>query len=142
MTSDERARETTLHALFDKRLSLFNTRRGHEWQVLFGVITLIGAVDVAIITQAKSICPYHYELLWKWQLILISLTLSCFIYQLGIQLRNLVDRLAMDEINWPLCDAIHLEPLSLIRLPMDRGTAKMLNQGKIERWWGYRLRSH
>ena len=86
--------EEPLHFLFDKRLQLFNVRRDHEWKI-FGVMTLIGAVDVALITEAVNLTP---TALGYWRLILGILFVATVTYQFGVQTRNRVDRLAMDEL--------------------------------------------
>ena len=37
--------------LYDKRLTLFNTRREHEWKIYFGAMALVGGVDAALVTR-------------------------------------------------------------------------------------------
>ena len=116
--------EEPLHFLFDKRLQLFNVRRDHEWKI-FGVMTLIGAVDVALITEAVNLTP---TVLGYWRLILGILFVATVTYQFGVQTRNRVDRLAMDELHELLCNAAQIPVDSLIRIPIDRATEKHLGR--------------
>ncbi len=37
--------------LYDKRLTLFNTRREHVWKIYFGAMFLLGVIDTAIVTD-------------------------------------------------------------------------------------------
>jgi hypothetical protein len=114
----------TLRFLYDKRLELFNIRRDHEWKVFFGAMTLIGAVDAAIITQKVILSPSQYK---GWGIILILITTSCIIYEFGVQRRNRVDRIAIHEINTRLCNLICLPYTSSIRHPVDHHTEKIVS---------------
>jgi hypothetical protein len=125
----------TLRFLYDKRLILFNVRRDHEWKVFFGVMTLIGAVDAAIVTQHVCLTG---KALWGWRIILIIVTGACIAYEFGVQRRNRVDRIAMHEINTALCDLIGVTQGSSIRCPADHHI-EVLQAGKDREPKGLRI---
>jgi hypothetical protein len=112
-----------LQFLFEQRLSLFNIRRDHEWRVIFGAMVVIGAVDAGLLTQ-----QYHLDTvgLVIWCLLLIVLFATVFVYQWGVQTRNRVDRLAMDEAYRRLCDAIDASKDGHLRIGIDRSNEKLL----------------
>jgi hypothetical protein len=69
----------TVRFLYDKRLTLFNVRREHEWRVIFGVLILLGAVDATLLS--KPICLSSGVRLF-WQLGIIVLAVATFFYEL------------------------------------------------------------
>lgn len=113
--------------LFDKRLALFNLRRDHEWKIFFGVMGLIAAVDAALVTKSIRLPTLAITF---WRGTLIVLFIASVAYQFGVQARNRIDRIVMDELNELLCDAAHLSQKSLIRIPIDRASEKHLKRKK------------
>lgn len=67
------SRRETYEFLFDKRLQLFNIRREHEWKIFFGVMTLIGAVDAALVTKTIHLSWTAYAC-WVFILIVLLFT--------------------------------------------------------------------
>ena len=92
---------TTLQFLFSKRLELFNVRRQHEWQVLIGVVVALGAVDFAL--MQSDVRSGSIQLVWTATLCILFA--AVYMYEFGVQERNRVDRLALDELNGLLCDS-------------------------------------
>ena len=113
--------------LFDKRLELFNTRRDHEWRVVFGVLILLGAVDASLLS--KPICLSH-NLAISWQISILCLGAASVAYELGVQARNRVDRRVMDRLQALLCDSIGLDSKNLIRVCVDSETEGHLGSVK------------
>lgn len=107
----------TLRFMFDKRLELFNVRRDHEWKIFFGVMGLIGAVVVGLVTQ-RVVLPR--DAIHDWWGVLAILFICSFYYQLEVQRRNRVDRAIMDELQGRLCDAVGIPAGSRIRTRVDR----------------------
>jgi hypothetical protein len=116
------SRTTNLRFLFDKRLSLFNVRRQHEWKVLFGVVVALGAADFALLQQQGS---WVSSIKLPWLIVLCILFGGVYMYELGVQERNRIDRLAMDELYQRLCDSVEAEGeprLKAARLLIDGAT--------------------
>jgi hypothetical protein len=82
-----------LRFTFDAHLKLFNIRRDHEWRVIISVMVIMGAVDLTLINQSIKL---NLGEVIRWWLVLCILYGSVFWYQLGVQVRNRVDRIAMD----------------------------------------------
>ncbi len=95
----------TLRFLFDKRLDLFNVRREHEWKILFSVMTAIGAADIAIITKDVQL---ERGMFIGWVAIIVLLFITSIVYLLGVQTRNRVDRIIMDDINEIICKQLNM----------------------------------
>jgi hypothetical protein len=108
-----------LRFLFDKRLDLFNVRREHEWKILFSVMTAIGLIDVAIITKEVKLTG---AILVGWITVIIFLLVASIAYLLGVQKRNRIDRIIMDDINKKLCSEINIQDCSLMRICIDGDT--------------------
>lgn len=113
--SDEQMMET-LRFMFDKRLELFNVRREHEWKIFFGVMGLIGAVVAVLATQKLELSS---DAIRWWWVVLGVLFMGSIYYQYGVQQRNRVDRLVMDELHSRLCDKINIHRLNVVRTPID-----------------------
>lgn len=115
----------TVRFLFDKRLTLFNVRREHEWRVIIGVLALLGAVDATLLT--KPIClPPGVALFW--QVGIIILCVATLFYEWGIQARNRVDRRVMDRLQQILCDNGGVPPNSGIRICVDGETERRVGE--------------
>ena len=103
-----------LEFIFQQRLSLFNTRRDHEWRIFFGVVFLLGAVDYFLLTSNRV--PRNAQL-W-WTLAVCVLFTASLAYQWGVQIRNHADRRVMDAMCKEICadlritDARHREEIS------------------------------
>jgi hypothetical protein len=106
----------TVRFLYDKRLTLFNVRREHEWKVIFGVLILLGAVDATLLT--KPVCLSSNVRIF-WQAGIIILCTATLFYEWGIQARNRVDRKVMDRLQQILCDYGGIPPKSGIRICVD-----------------------
>lgn len=108
-----------LEFIFQQRMSLFNTRRDHEWKIFFGVVFLLGAVDYGLLNlpavQYQKVQPYAE--LW-WPACVAVLFLVSVAYQRGVQSRNHADRCVMDAIlkeicaDLPIGDARHRKTIS------------------------------
>jgi hypothetical protein len=111
----------TLRFLYDKRMTLFNVRREHEWKVFFAVITAMGLLDAAIVTQ--HVC-LHGKQFGGWVAILAVLSLACGAYEFEVQRRNRIDRIAMHEMHDALCKTVKddIEGYQCIRYPADHAT--------------------
>jgi hypothetical protein len=105
------------HHLLDTRLELFNVRRDHEWKIFFGVLTLIGAVDIALVTNSHLLTDR--SVVWTWRGMLILLLAASVWYEIGVQRRNRIDRIVMDALYHRLCDAVELPRRDVIRLAID-----------------------
>jgi hypothetical protein len=101
-----------LSFLYDKRVELFNYRRDIEWRIFFGAITLYGGVDAALVTQGIRL---EGALLYGWWVICVLLFLCCLGFSIDLQRRNRTDRLALNEAQNRICDALRLEPESKLR---------------------------
>jgi len=108
-----------LKFLYQQRMILFNTRRGHEWEVIFRVLALFGAVDAALLTRKLHI---QGRFLPFWLFGVAVVLLATLAYELGIQRRNRVDRVVMDRIQDSLCNMIHPHVHGHIRLCADSST--------------------
>jgi len=106
-----------LKFVFDSRLSLFNTRRDHEWRVIFAAMVLMGAVDVTLLSQHITLTPPQIVL---WRIALALLFFSITWYQWGVQVRNRVDRMAMDDILHRMCNQLGIPADSDLRAGVDR----------------------
>ena len=113
--------------LFDKRLVLFNIRRDHEWKIFFGVMGLIAAVGAALVTKSIRLPDLAITV---WRGMLIVFFIASVAYEFGVQTRNRIDRIVMDELCKLLCDATNLPYESLIRIPIDSATEKHLGRKK------------
>lgn len=112
-----KARHELLQFIFNAHLSLFNTRREHEWRVIISAMVLMGAVDLTLVTQQIHLSESQQVL---WCIALVLLFLSIWWYQWGVQVRNRVDRVAMDKVLVTICDLIKADPGSVIRAGIDR----------------------
>lgn len=106
-----------LKFIFDAHLKLFNIRRDHEWRVIISVMVLMGAVDLTLINQ--NIKLNLTEVIWWW-IGLCILYGSVSWYQLGVQVRNRVDRIAMDGVVFDLCQKLKILEGKPARLALDR----------------------
>lgn len=116
-------REELLRFIFDSHMHLFNTRREHEWRVIIGALVLMGAVDYAILSEKIALNDTYWSV---WCVALALLFGSIVWYQWGIQIRNRVDRVAMDQVLVELCDAIRIPKNSPIRVGVDRESEHIL----------------
>lgn len=103
--------------IFNSHLSLFNTRRDHEWRVIVNAMILMGAVDAALLTNHIKLSDRQQDL---WWFALFLLFISIFWYQWGVQVRNRVDRVVMDQILHEICNGMHVNETSTIRVGIDR----------------------
>jgi hypothetical protein len=115
----------TVRFLFDKRLTLFNVRREHEWRVIIGVLVLLGAVDATLLT--KPICLSPGVALF-WRVGIIILCVATLFYEWGIQARNRVDRRVMDRLQQILCDNGGIPPNSGTRICIDGETERRVGE--------------
>lgn len=113
---DDKKKEI-LQFIFNCHLSLFNTRRDHEWRVIISAMVLMGAVDATLLT-AEICLTVRQQDLWMFALLLLFLSIAW--YQWGVQVRNRVDRLAMDRILHIMCDDIGECAGSAMRAGIDR----------------------
>ena len=98
--------------LYDKRLTLLNIRREHEWKIYFGAMALLGAVDAALVTKNLTLSGW-LRCGWIGGCILVFSVVYGF--ERDLQIRNKSDRLAMDKLyNW-LCDLLRIAGDSPIR---------------------------
>jgi hypothetical protein len=111
----------TIRFLYDKRMTLFNVRREHEWKVFFAVITAMGLLDAAIVTQHVCLRSTQFA---GWVVILAILSFACGAYEFEVQRRNRIDRIAMHEMNDALCASLEsvIPEGSCIRHPADHAT--------------------
>jgi len=63
-------RREILQFIFNSHLSLFNTRRDHEWRVIISAMVLMGAVDATILS-VKICLTVRQQDLWIFALILL-----------------------------------------------------------------------
>jgi hypothetical protein len=111
--------------LFEQRMALFNLRRDHEWKIFFGVIGLIGGVDVALITNSIHLPPWG---MGCWRAMLAVLFVSNVMYEFGVQTRNRVDRIVMEGLYRILCDSAAIPDSSEVRLPVDASAQRHLGR--------------
>lgn len=110
-------RRELLQFIFNSHLSLFNTRRDHEWQVIISAMILMGAVDASLLAQKIHLTGRQLDC---WWFALLLLFLSIGWYQWGVQVRNRVDRVAMDQVLYEMCNVIGIQAGSPIRAGIDR----------------------
>jgi hypothetical protein len=131
MADHQEVRAQAVQFLFEQRMQLFNVRRDHEWKILFGVIGLIGAVDVTLVT--KSLDLSALALLW-WRILLGMLFFSSVTYEFGVQTRNRIDRIVMNSLQNMLCDIIGVRLRDEIRLPVDASAQSELRFPVLPIW--------
>jgi hypothetical protein len=102
---DEKEALDRLQFLHERRTILFNTRRDHEWKILFGVIGLFIATDAAQVAYGIQLASWYR---CAWDLAVAGLSVACFCYEWGLQTRNLRDRRAMNTLNNRLCRSVGL----------------------------------
>jgi hypothetical protein len=105
---NELARFQFLH---DRRMTLFNTRRDHEWKIFFGMIGLFLAADAVLIAYGVSIVGLSR---WIWAGAIGVLTACCIRWLLALQSRNSLDRNALNTINNVVCRSLSLDEKSPI----------------------------
>ncbi|QNA90306.1 hypothetical protein G4G28_20615 [Massilia sp. Dwa41.01b] len=115
-------RRDILQFIFNAHLSLFNTRRDHEWRVIISAMILMGAVDATVLTVKICLSIRQQDL---WTAALAVLFLSIAWYQWGVQVRNRVDRVAMDKVLDAMCNEIQEERDSPMRAGIDREDERM-----------------
>lgn len=115
-------RRDILQFIFNAHLSLFNTRRDHEWRVIISAMVLMGAVDTSLLSMKFCLSVRQQDL---WFAALIMLFFSIAWYQWGVQVRNRVDRVAMDKVLDVMCNEIQESPNSPIRVGIDREDERM-----------------
>jgi len=116
MADPQEVRAQAVRFLFEQRMQLFNVRRDHEWKIFFGVIGLIGAVDVTLVTKDFHLSPL--ALGW-WRILLLVLFFSTGTYEFGVQTRNRIDRIVMNSLQNMLCDIIGVRLRGETRFPVD-----------------------
>ena len=89
-----------LEFLYDKRLTLFNTRREHEWKVYFGAMILLGTIDAALVAGQLSLVGWQR---WTWVGVCALILTVVFGYESQLQERNDADRRAMHELHNRIC---------------------------------------
>lgn len=126
-----------LRFIYDKHLDLFNVRREHEWRVFFGMITLIGLSSAALLN-------YHIDLTLTqeklWTVGMVALFIVHFLYQHGVQRRNRIDRIVMDEVTQHICALMKLDNTCYLRLAVDAGAEQVVVTGTsiLGRWYSSR----
>lgn len=105
-----------LRFVYDKHLDLFNVRREHEWRVFFGMITLIGLSSAALLNY-YIILDIVEKILWS--IGVLALFIVHCLYQLGIQRRNRIDRIVMNEVTRHMCTLMNLDDTCQLRLAVD-----------------------
>jgi hypothetical protein len=76
----------------------------------------IGAVNAGLLTQKLNLSALG---IFSWVLALAVRFCAVTAYQLGVQRRNRVDRVVMDEICEKICDLEGIAEGSMVRLRMD-----------------------
>lgn len=99
--------------LYDKRLTLFNTRRDHEWKIYFGALALLGAADAAVVTGNIILTGWWR---WGWLGVCLLVFAVVFGYERDLQIRNRGDRRAMDQLFNRLCDLVGIEDTQVVEL--------------------------
>lgn len=104
-----------LASLYDKRLTLFNVRREHEWKIYFGALVLLGAVDAAVVS-----CQLVLNGLARYAWILACFVLFAVVwgYEAELQKSNATDRAAMNHLYNRICDLLTIPLDSPIREPI------------------------
>lgn len=103
---------TLIQFLYDKRLTLFNTRREHEWTIYFGGVVLLGAVDAALMTGPLTLGGW-VRYVWVAACALVFVIVCG--YEVQLQIRNDNDRRAMNELYNRICDAAGIPQGSPVR---------------------------
>lgn len=103
LTPSERTQ--VIQFLYDKRLTLFNVRREHEWKIYFGAIALLAGLDASLLTGRMHISSWQT---WAWSALAFAIFLACLGYEVQLQIRNAADRLAMDTLYNDLYDQAKL----------------------------------
>ena len=103
---DEKEGFDRFRFLHERRMTFFNTRREHEWKILFGVVGLLLALDAAQLIYGVQISGWHR---YAWAGMITVLVGACVQYEWGLQFRNFLDRRAMNTINNIVCRSLHLE---------------------------------
>lgn len=96
--------------LYDKRLTLFNTRREHEWKIYFGALALLGAADAVIV--AGDLILSH-PIRYAWIAACVMVILAVLGYERELQIRNDADRTAMDRLFNRLCELVGIDDSSV-----------------------------
>lgn len=117
----------TIRFLYDKRLTLFNTRREHEWKIYFGAMALLGAVDAALVTGQLTLSGWSR---YGWVGACALVFIVVFGYERDLQIRNTRDRVAMDQLFNRLCDLVGVASESPIR-----EHAHLVAADKAAAWW-------
>jgi membrane protein implicated in regulation of membrane protease activity len=89
-----------LEFLYDKRLTLFNTRREHEWKIYFGAMILLGTIDATLVAGHLSLAGWQR---WAWVGVCGLILAVVFGYESQLQKRNDADRRAMHELHNRIC---------------------------------------
>lgn len=105
----------SLAFLYDKRLTLLNVRREHEWKIYFGALILLGAVDAAVVSCQLVINGWAR---YAWVLACFILFVVVWGYEAELQKSNAADRAAMNHLYNRLCDLLTLPLDSPIREPI------------------------
>lgn len=111
--------------LYDKRLTLFNTRRGHEWKIYFGAMTLMGAVDAALVAGQLTLTGWNRGV---WIATCLLVFAVVFGYESRLQTRNDHDRHAMCELYNRLCEFVG-------GIPKDSPVLETYTSPKSHCWW-------
>lgn len=74
--------------LYDKRMTMFNLRRDHEWKIYFGALALLGAVDASIVTGH---IPQSDATRWTWAFFCVVVFVAVGGYEKDLQIRNAAD---------------------------------------------------
>jgi hypothetical protein len=120
---EEESRRHLLEFICNSHLSLFNTRRDHEWRVIISAMVLMGAVDATMLSTKIRLDALQMVC---WWLALLMLVASIGWYQWGVQVRNRVDRVAMDHVLVEICNVISVPDDSPIRVGIDRENERIL----------------
>ena len=104
----------TIRFLYSQRLTLFNTRREHEWKIYFGALVLLGAVDAVIVTGDLVL---KGGLRWGWVAACAFVFIAVWGYESRLQIRNDGDRKAMDKLYNQLCELAQVDDTD-VRAPV------------------------
>jgi hypothetical protein len=89
-----------LEFLYDKRLTLLNPRREHEWKIYFGAMILLGTIDAVLLAGQLSLTGWQR---WVWVVMCLLILALVFGYESQLQKRNDTDRRAMHELHNRIC---------------------------------------
>jgi hypothetical protein len=101
----ETAEFERLKFLHERRITLYNTRRDHEWKIFFGMIGLFVAADAVFISNGVSLGPHK----WIWVTAIVGLAAAQLYHLFRLQDRNFYDRTAMEKINDTICQSLSLD---------------------------------